>query len=101
MRGLDDWLITGGADCRVCVWDLRRPLGEDGSEWRRVGVERRAEAEVYDGSRFGGALYGLLPASAALCGGGNGVRRGGFVRSAGGRRWEGRVTCRRRERTNW
>lgn len=34
VRGLDDWMITGGADCRVCVWDLRSPFDEDGSERR-------------------------------------------------------------------
>ena len=53
---LSNYLITGGADKKVRVWDLRQ-LAESG---REDTVSRRSEASLYAGTGRGRPVYGLL-----------------------------------------
>ena len=89
MKELDNYMLTGGADNKVFVWDLRHPLNDEGSAVCLPSLIPRAHARHHAGGGFCRDVHGLLSARSAVRGHRHGVGRDLSVRPDGCERERG------------
>ena len=84
MKELDNYMLTGGADSKVFVWDLRHPRNDEGSAVPLPSLMPRAIACHHAGGGFRRDVHGLLSARSSVCGDRHGVGGDRLVRPDGG-----------------